>query len=159
MSPHIPYDPDLSASHAADKSSIRTLICLATESAMPLRHIYISSEFTSETYTHTKPEFLKQTPRLYGPMTHPTFSTGQQISDLYDPRPASQIYLTGLKSHRIQHGYTPLQAFPCIFSKQTNQSITTSRNTTEYFLGIAQNHKIIGEFKQKFSYKNIPSET
>lgn len=153
MSPHIHYDNDHTESDAAEKSSIRTLICLATASEMPLFHIEIYSEFTAEKYTHTKPVFEKQNTRFDGSMTHPTCCTVQLILNLYGSKPASQIYFTGRKAHLIQNGYTPLQADPCTFAKRIKQYTTTDGTTTDDFLVTALNHKIIDEFKHMITRK------
>lgn len=146
MKAKVHYDPDHIASYAADKTSIRALICLATASSMPLRHIDISSAFTAEKYSHNQPVYVRQTPRFDGSLTHPHCTYGKLILNLYGSKPASIIYFTGLQSHLKANGYNPLQTDPCVFTKTTHQGTVTAGITTDDFLISAPSNKLIDEF-------------
>lgn len=158
MAPHIHYDPDNTASYAADKSTIRTLLCLAAASGTPLRHIDISSAFTAERYAYEKPVYVRQIHQFDGTLKYPDRPIGKLNLNLYGSKPASHIYFTGLTAHLQKHGFAALHSDPCVFTKKTINGTITAGVTTDDFLVSAPTDNLIDTFTATLK-KNIPYGT
>lgn len=145
MQPIIHFDPSKTSASTADKAATRLLFATAAESCQPTRHLDIKSAFTTETFQHDLPVFVRQLPALNGDYLHPEKRVGKLLLNLYGTKNACFIYLQGLDSHLSSNCYCPCEADPCFYFKDVSQVRILTAATVDYFLLTASDH-LIDEF-------------
>lgn len=146
MRPHEHYDPDKTASFSGEKSIIRIILALEAKSEHKLIHLYISSAFTAELYTHTEPLYVHQPTLFNGQISDPTKPNSKLLLNLYGSKPDAHTYFEVLATHLKSHGYHALNAYPCVFTKTTPKGSITAVITTDDFLLSAPTLTLIESF-------------
>lgn len=146
MKPHMHLDPNKTTYYAAEKATIRTIICLVAAIEYPLRHLDLSPEFTAETYELDNPVLVHKMHRFDGTMKHKYMPHGRLILNLYGSKQTAHTYLKGLATH-IKTRYTPTESDPFLFTKHTHNGTITTGITTNDFLVAAPHQHLITEFQ------------
>lgn len=112
MAPGVHYDAAATAAYAVDKSTVRPLYVIEAARGHPLLHLDIKSAFTTETYRHEFPVYVRQMRRADNSFTHPQCPIGRLRLNLYGTKPACHIYHAGLDAHLRSLHYSRAEVDP-----------------------------------------------
>lgn len=159
MRPKVHYDPANTAAYAVDKTTIRTLYALAARGGLPLRHLDIASEFSTELYHHDKAVYVRQMGKFDGTVTHPDSPIGRLRLNLYGTKTACNIFHGRFHRHMKANGFTPSSADPCVYIKREATGTELAGVTIDDFIIMAQTtqnlHNLQRILEQKYRVKNL----
>lgn len=129
----------------------------------PLRHLDITSSFTTEIYDHDGPVYLRPMSRLVMNLTYEKFSIGRLRLNLYGTKPACHIYHADLDRHLQRHHFIPSEADPCLYVKRTANGTTLAAVTIDDLLVLAPSEAELAHFtnvlRAKYRVTNLGQST
>ena len=152
MKPGIHYNPDDTTTFAADKATIRFLLCDASAHQLPTGHFDISSAFLHELFQHSTLVYVWQHPLFDGTYAHDE-STGQLRGNLYGTRQAGKIFCDGARAFLLDHGFTQTKSDPCLFLKSEPPLQTLVAVTIDDFLACASTPQLLTKLYSALSTK------
>lgn len=97
MKPNVHYNPEHTASHMADKTTVRLLLAIKAAANLPSEHFDIKTAFIHENYKHKNLVYVRQHARFDGSYSHPG-KGGQLIKNLYGTPSGGFYYLTATQN-------------------------------------------------------------
>lgn len=163
MKPQVHYDPEKTATHMADKASLRILFAITAQRQLLLDHFYFDTAFLDEKFQHPNPVYIKQHPRFNSTYEHPE-KIGKLIGNLYGTRQGGHIYLEAMKAHLQKKGYRQLKSDPCLFTAHGPEKKEIFIAVCIYDILAAATHQSMldqlhRDLKSKYEVKRIQNPT